>query len=202
MFRSNASRLAALLGFAALLSFAQTSRADSYIYQTSSSLLCTACVDQKMELTGFITVDKLGSLSASDVTGWDITINPLGSTPETLTGANSAFHLVGAATMTATADALSIAIPSNAAGFDFSSHDLAWTYGESGPAQVVTYQLNDKLLIGEEVVGFPSTFTAQAEVENTPVPEPASLALMGLGGVSMAVGSLKRRYFQTGSMRV
>lgn len=190
-----------LLVAAVVLIGASVAKADSFTYDYNQVLVCPSCTDQQMVVSALFTTDKLGTLTPADITTWSITLGA-NSNNWIMTQNDSKFDTIGGISITATSNELQIAVPSNTAGFDFTSNTpgLQWVYGEEGPAQFATVQLGGVNLIGESVVGFPSTFTASSVGAPSPVPEPGSLLLLGTGTLSMAAGL--RRKWKAGSSAV
>ncbi len=136
-------------------------------YEVNESLICSSggC-SGSLGLTGSITVDQLGSLSAANIVGWNLEIGNSVDTPVTLTQSNSAFTAVGAVQIAATASALTFALAVSTDGFEFddTSTGASWIYGNGGTgAQLLIYpNPNGGLDTGFQTFTLPNTLTLPA----------------------------------------
>jgi hypothetical protein len=172
-----------------LLWVAGTARAESFTYDSVRTVSCVACgTNQLIGVVAVITVDQLGTLAASDVMDWSITLNP-GTTDFILSPDNSSFTLQSGATMTATPESLTITMPVPGEGFGFTSSDgtITWNIFESPaqPGEVAQVNQNGEGAFGFDLSNSPTeTFVADALLGTEPLaatPEPTTLLLLGTG---------------------
>ena len=98
-------------------------------------------------------------------------------------------------------DTLTITAPTQSAGFSLfgtaldgtDTFDVEWVFG-NGPAEIMTITVpgGNVVATGATILSFPATFTSDSIGETAPVPEPASLLLLGTGSLSFAAGALRK----------
>ncbi len=160
-----------------------------------------------VSVSGTITVDKLGSLSQSDIVDYSLTISSPRAASFLLTPADSIIQLISPVALTATATSLSVTLPpTTASRGDFvigsnSSYPSASAFfgfyggGGADSTEIRNQGAKPNVPPYDEYLGNPGASGATFAV-GTPavssVPEPSSLLLMGLGGLA-GLGYVRRR---------
>ena len=198
---SKFATLSLLLGLAALA--APAAPLTFYTYNVSAeSLPCNAsnCPDNTdIGLQGTMTTDGLGTLAASDIVVWNLTITLSGQTPIPLTQNNGQFSTFGSLQILATNSDLTITRKASSDGFAFggsSSAMASWFYGIGQPAEVLFYNTDaNTQYTAQQMLTTSSTFTASV-LSTTETPEPASLFLFLIAGFTL-LGIAKIRLIGT-----
>ena len=184
-----------ILSLALTLGLGAVAHADTvYPFSTSTS------IGSPFTASGYFDVDKQGTLSASDITDWNVTFTTTGFGGLVLTPSNSTFTFA-AGTVINAGDTLTITAPTQSAGFSLfgtaldgtDTFDVEWVFG-NGPAEIMTITVpgGNVVATGATILSFPATFTSDSIGETAPVPEPASLLLLGTGSLSFAAGALRK----------
>jgi hypothetical protein len=157
------------------------------------SLACTSAncsSGSAISLIGTITTDGTGSLSASDIVAWDLSITLSGQSAIRLTQNMGSFSTIGSPIISATSSDLTITLNQPPDGFQFAGSPTtpaSWLYGVSPPLETIFYNTSDgKQFYANRMLSLPSTFTASA-LAAVETPEPDSLSMAGLALLGSAL---------------
>lgn len=168
----------------------ETDAATFYTYHVAAeSLPCNSANgagNSNIDLQGTITTDGLGTLSASDIVVWDLTITLSDQTPIHLTQNKGPFSTFGSPQMLATSSELTMTRHISSDRFIFAGSSTApasWFYGLTPSLEVLFYNTDANIqYYVQRMLTTPSTFTATAVAATEEVPEPASVVLVVIAG--------------------
>lgn len=167
----------------------EVSAATFYSYNISQSLPCNNC-NGNITLSGSVTTDGLGSLSAGNLPVWNLVMSVSGETPITITQNNSSFNTVGSTQINATAADLTFTLNGRSDAFSFAGNSNApaiWNYG-LGSSSIFTFFAGATQYTAQQALTYPSTVTASL-IATSEVPEPSSSRLLLLSLACFLIGS-------------